>query len=160
MRTWVFGVVALLLMAAPVRAGESDKGHDISEVFNRLYSLTAWRWYETEDVYLRPGSISFHLKEKPELKITIFGLYWKAGKNIFYFDPERYEAPQSLNMQSGLIVCQFFKIRISPGYRISPVYMGGKDTLDLLIDTYETKKDQKTGKRRFCNGSGYHPKNP
>jgi len=159
-RTWVFGVVALLLMAAPVRAGESDRGHDISEVFNRLYSLTPWQRYETVDVYLTPDSISFHFKEKPEIRIRIFGLYWKSGKNIFYFDPERYEVSSPLNMQSGLIVCQFFKIRISPDYRISPVYMGGKKTLDLIIDKYETKRNQKTGKRRFCNGSGYHPKNP
>jgi len=153
-RTWVFGVVALLLMAAPVRAGESDRGHDISEVFNRLYSLTAYDWYETEDIYLRPGSISFHFKEKPEITIKIFGLYWKAGKNIFYFDPERYEVSGPLNIQSRLTVCQFFRIKISPGF------MAGKDTLDLIIDKYETKRNQKTGKRRFCNGSGYHPKNP
>ncbi len=183
MRFWGGGFLALLLMAQPVWAGIGDnekeepgpvilaethlipladrpgrkykkRDHDISEVFHQLYSLSVFSRYETIDVYLTPDSISFDYKNEPELWIRIFGRYRKARKNVYFFEPERYEASKSVNKNGGLVTCQFFEIEIYPEY------FHGRYSLDLHFEKYETEINPKTGKRDFCGGSSYHLKEP
>ncbi len=183
MRFWGGGFLALLLMAQPVWAGIGDnekeepgpvilaethlipladrpgrkykkRDHDISEVFHQLYSLSASNWYETIDVYLTPDSVSFDYKEDPDAWIRIFGQYRKARKNVYFFEPERYEVSKSINKRGGLNGCQFFEIKLIPNY------FNRKTFLTIFIDGYETEINPKSGKRNSCGGSGYHPKKP